>query len=44
MKLIDEVNTKLDGLYTLLTDELDTSEMEVFHKVLNHFRNKARTC
>ncbi|MDR1202020.1 MAG: MarR family transcriptional regulator [Tannerellaceae bacterium] len=42
MKLIDEVNTKLDGLYALLTDGLDTSEMEAFHKVLNHFRNKAR--
>jgi DNA-binding MarR family transcriptional regulator len=43
MKLIDEVNTKLDGLYALLTNGLDTSEMETFHKVLNHFRNKART-
>ncbi|MDR1200377.1 MAG: MarR family transcriptional regulator [Tannerellaceae bacterium] len=43
MTLIDEVNTKLDGLYALLTDGLDTSEMDAFHKVLNHFRNKART-
>jgi MarR family transcriptional regulator for hemolysin len=43
MKLIDEVNAKLDGLYALLTDGLDSSEMDAFHKVLNHFRNKART-
>jgi DNA-binding MarR family transcriptional regulator len=43
IKLIDEVNTKLDRLYALLTDGLDSSEMEAFHKVLNHFRNKART-
>jgi MarR family transcriptional regulator for hemolysin len=43
MKLIDKVNIKLDKLYALLTDGLDTSEMETFHKVLNHFRDKART-
>jgi DNA-binding MarR family transcriptional regulator len=42
MKLINEINMKLDKLYALMTEELDTSELESFHKVLNHFRNKAR--
>ncbi|MDR1338471.1 MAG: MarR family transcriptional regulator [Prevotellaceae bacterium] len=42
MKLIDEINMKLDKLYALLTDGLEPSEMDAFHKVLSHFRNKAR--
>jgi MarR family transcriptional regulator for hemolysin len=43
MKLVDEVNLKLNELYALLEEGLDASELETFHKVLNHFRNKART-
>jgi MarR family transcriptional regulator for hemolysin len=43
MKLVNEVNVRLNELYVSLTEGLDTSEMEIFHKVLNHLRNKART-
>jgi DNA-binding MarR family transcriptional regulator len=43
MQLIDDVNVKFNALYALLSEGLNTSEMEIFHKVLNHLSNKART-
>jgi DNA-binding MarR family transcriptional regulator len=42
MELVDKINVKLDELYALLSEGLDASETETFHKVLNHLRNKAK--
>ncbi|MDR0414481.1 MAG: MarR family transcriptional regulator [Prevotellaceae bacterium] len=43
MKLIGKVSAKMDELYALLSEGLDASETETFHKVLNHLRSKAKT-
>jgi DNA-binding MarR family transcriptional regulator len=43
MKLVDEINVKLDELYTLLSEGLDVSETETFHRVLNHLRKRAKS-
>ncbi|MDR1582828.1 MAG: MarR family transcriptional regulator [Prevotellaceae bacterium] len=42
IKLINEVNAKLNEMYAFLTEGLDVSEMEIFYKVLNHLRNRAK--
>ena len=42
LSLINEINNKLDEMLSLLSDGLETSDLEVFYKVLNHFRNKAK--
>jgi DNA-binding MarR family transcriptional regulator len=42
VKLVNEINVKLNGLYSLLSEGLDASETETFYRVLNHLRNKAK--
>lgn len=41
IRLIDEINIKLDELFSLLSEGLTTSDIETFNNVLNHLRNKA---
>jgi MarR family transcriptional regulator for hemolysin len=43
MKLVDEINVKLDELYALLSEGLDASDTEMFRSVLNHLRNRAKS-
>jgi len=43
LNLINEVNNKLDEMLTLLSDGLEVSDLEIFYKVLNHIRTKAKT-
>jgi len=42
LNLIDEVNNKLDEMLSLLSDGLETSDLDIFYKVLNHFKAKAK--
>jgi len=42
LNLINEVNNKLDEIQSLLSDGLEVSDLDIFYKVLNHFRNKAK--
>lgn len=42
VKLIDEINIKLDELFSLLSKGLNASDIATFNNVLNHLRNKAR--
>ena len=42
INLINEVNNKLDEIQSLLSDGLEVSDLDIFYKVLNHFRNKAK--
>ena len=42
VKLVDEINIKLDEFFSLLSHELKPSEIKMFNRVLNHLRNKAR--
>ena len=42
INLVNEVNNKLDEILTLLSDGLKASDLVIFYKVLNHFRNKAK--
>jgi len=41
LSLINKVNSKLDEMLSLLSDGLEASDLDIFYKVLNHFRNKA---
>ena len=42
LNLINEVNNKLDEIQSLLSDGLEASDLDIFYKVLNHFRTKAK--
>jgi len=42
LNLVNEVNNKLDEMLVLLSDGLEASDLDTFHKVLNHFRTKAK--
>ena len=42
LNLINEVNSKLDEMQSLLSDGLEASDLEIFYKVLSHFRTKAK--
>jgi len=42
LNLINGVNNKLDEIQSLLSDGLEVSDLDIFYKVLNHFRNKAK--
>lgn len=41
--LINQINEKLDELFTILSDGLSVSDLNTFDMVLAHFRNKAKT-
>jgi len=41
LNLINEVNDKLNEMQSILSDGLDASDLDIFYKVLNHFKNKA---
>ena len=43
LNLINEVNNKLDEIQSLLSDGLEASDLDIFYKVLNHLRTKAKT-
>jgi len=43
LSLINEVNNKLDEIQSFLSDGLEASDLDIFYKVLNHFRTKAKT-
>ena len=42
IKLVNEINNKLNEIQTLLSEGLDTADLLAFYKVLDHFRNKAK--
>ena len=42
LNLINEVNNKLDEMQSFLSDGLEASDLDIFYKVLNHFRTKAK--
>jgi len=42
LNLINEVNSKLDEMQSLLSDGLEASDLDIFYKVLSHFRTKAK--
>jgi len=42
LNLINEVNNKLDEMQSLLSDGLEASDLDIFYKVLVHFRTKAK--
>jgi Transcriptional regulators len=42
LSLINEVNSKLDEMLSLLSDGLEASDLDIFYKVLSHFRTKAK--
>lgn len=42
INLIDEINIRLDELYSLLSFGVEASDLKTFIRVLNHFRSKAR--
>ena len=41
IKFIDKINIKLDELFSLLSQDLKPSDVDVLNNVLNHLRNKA---
>ena len=41
LSLINEINSKLDEMQSLLSDGLESSDLDTFYRVLNHFRAKA---
>lgn len=43
LKLIEELNVKLDEMMSLLSEGIDLADLVIFHKVLKHFSNKAKT-
>jgi len=42
LNLINEVNNKLYEIQFLLSDGLEASDLDIFYKVLSHFRAKAK--
>ena len=43
LSLINVINSKLDEMLSLLSDGLEASDLEIFYRVLNHLRTKAKT-
>ena len=42
VKFINKINIKLDEFFSLLSQELSPSEIEIFNNILDKLRNKAR--
>jgi len=42
LDLINEINSKLGEMHSFLSDGLDASDLDIFYKVLSHFRNRAK--
>jgi DNA-binding MarR family transcriptional regulator len=43
VKLVNEIDIKLDEMLSLLSEGIEPSDLAIFHKVLKHFCNKAKT-
>ena len=42
LSLINEINSKLNEMQSILSDGLEASDLDIFYKVLNHFSTKAK--
>ncbi|MCL1942021.1 MAG: MarR family transcriptional regulator [Candidatus Azobacteroides sp.] len=42
-KLVTEIDHKLQKLSALFFNDLDSADIEIFNRILNHLQNKAKT-